>query len=85
VLAPGRDADVVVLDDRLEIRSCSAPAGAWRHERRARRVAEIVLERRDEGVRGGVTAVDDVSLRIEDGEFMVLSARRAAAKSTCCG
>ena len=36
-------------------------------------MAEIVLERRHEGVRAAAcVAVDDVSLRIADGEFMVL-------------
>jgi len=34
---------------------------------------------------GGVTAVDDVSLQIADGEFLFLVVRRAAASRRCCG
>ena len=35
-------------------------------------VAQIELEHLTKVYSGGITAVDDVSLRIEDGEFMVL-------------
>jgi len=34
--------------------------------------------------RHGPRAVDDVTLEIHDGEFMVLVGRRAAASRRCC-
>ena len=45
-------------------------------------MAEIVVERVSKTFGGGVTAVDDISLRIEDGEFMVLVGPSGCGKST---
>jgi ABC-type sugar transport system ATPase subunit len=47
-------------------------------------MAEIRLERVTKEFGGGVRAVDDVTLLIEDGEFMVLVGRRAAASRRSC-
>ncbi len=45
-------------------------------------MAEILLERVTKEFGGGVRAVDDVTLRIEDGEFMVLVGPSGCGKST---
>ena len=48
-------------------------------------MSEIRLEQVGKVFDGGVRAVDDVSLTMESGEFMVSSARPAAASRRCCG
>src|SRR6188508_1552713 len=45
-------------------------------------MAEIVIERVTKTFGGDVAAVDDISLRIEDGEFMVLVGPSGCGKST---
>src|SRR4051812_50094412 len=47
-----------------------------------RAVAEIVLDSVTKEFAGGVRAVDDVSLTIEDGEFMVLVGPSGCGKTT---
>ena len=47
-------------------------------------MAEILIDRLTKEFAGGVVAVDDVTLRIEDGEFMVLVGPRAAASRRSC-
>jgi ABC-type sugar transport system ATPase subunit len=48
-------------------------------------VAEILIDRVTKEFSGGVVAVGDVSLHVEDGEFMVLVGRPAVASRRCCG
>jgi multiple sugar transport system ATP-binding protein len=45
-------------------------------------VGEIVLERVSKAFAGGVVAVDDISMRIESGEFLVLVGPSGCGKST---
>jgi multiple sugar transport system ATP-binding protein len=45
-------------------------------------MAEITLEHVTKAFSGGVLAVDDVNLTIEDGEFMVLVGPSGCGKST---
>jgi multiple sugar transport system ATP-binding protein len=45
-------------------------------------VAEILIERLTKEFSGGVVAVDDVTLHVEDGEFMVLVGPSGCGKST---
>ena len=48
-------------------------------------MSEIRLEQVGKVYDGDVRAVDDVSLTIESGEFMVLVGPPAAASRRCCG
>src|SRR4030095_3078548 len=45
-------------------------------------MAEITLEHLTKTYPGGITAVDDVSLEVEDGEFLVLVGPSGCGKST---
>jgi multiple sugar transport system ATP-binding protein len=64
--------------------SSSAARSASPHEPHDQKgaVAEILIERATKEFAGGVRAVDDVTLRVEDGEFMVLVGPSGCGKST---
>jgi multiple sugar transport system ATP-binding protein len=48
-------------------------------------MAQILLDQVDKTYAGGIKAVNDLSLHIRDGEFMVLVGRQGAGNRPRCG
>lgn len=48
-------------------------------------MSEITIEHVTKVYDGGVLAVDDISLAVADGEFLVSSGHPGAASRPCCG
>src|SRR6266516_2226308 len=86
-LSPGTADTLEIGIPRWACRQGAGPRGAApgrpRVERGgARKMADIVLDQVSKVYSGGVSGVDDLSLEIGDGEFMVLVGPSGCGKST---